>query len=137
DRRDITLTHHLGGTVPVLRRGPVVVTIHDLQPLAMPEHFRRLKRAYIHRALPFAVRHASRIVTLTDYTRADIAARLGARREEVALVPSGIDVPAEAPTRAEIAAVLARYELVDRPFFVYPAITYPYKNHATLLHAFA
>ncbi|MEZ5207998.1 MAG: glycosyltransferase [Acidimicrobiales bacterium] len=36
DRRDITLTHHLGGTVPVLRRGPVVVTIHDLQPLAMP-----------------------------------------------------------------------------------------------------
>ncbi|MCB1251074.1 MAG: glycosyltransferase family 4 protein [Acidimicrobiales bacterium] len=137
DRRDITLTHHLGGTVPVLRRGPVVVTIHDLQPLAMPEHFRRLKRAYIHRALPFAVRHASRIVTLTDYTRADIVARLGARREQVALVPSGIDVPAEAPTPAEIDAVLARYELVDRPFFVYPAITYPHKNHATLLHAFA
>jgi len=36
-----------------------------------------------------------------------------------------------------VATVLARYGLVDRPFFVYPAITYPHKNHITLLHAFA
>ena len=137
ERRRVDLTHHLGGTVPVVRPGPVVVTIHDLQPLAMPEHFAPVKRAYIRRALPFAARHAARIVTLTEFTRADIVARLHARREDVAVVPSGITVPDGPPPVEEIAAVLARYDLTDRPFFVYPAITYPHKNHVTLLHAFA
>jgi alpha-1,3-rhamnosyl/mannosyltransferase len=34
-------------------------------------------------------------------------------------------------------AVLARYAIGDRPFFLYPVITYAHKNHETLIRAFA
>ncbi|MGH2685265.1 MAG: glycosyltransferase family 4 protein, partial [Actinomycetota bacterium] len=35
------------------------------------------------------------------------------------------------------AAVRASYDLSDRPFFLYPANTYPHKNHAVLVEAMA
>ncbi len=35
------------------------------------------------------------------------------------------------------AAVLERFDIGDRPFFLYPVITYPHKNHETLIRAFA
>jgi alpha-1,3-rhamnosyl/mannosyltransferase len=136
-RRRIDLMHHMGGIVPLIRPGPVVVTIHDLQPLAMPEHFGVVKRRFIRLMVPYASRVSRRVITLTNFTRQDIVARIGIDETMIDLVPSGIAIPSEPPPSDEIKSLRARYGIGDRPFFLYPAMTWPHKNHITLLHAFA
>lgn len=135
-RRRLDLVHHLGGILPLVQPTPSVVTIHDLQPLAMPEHFHPVKRAFHRAVLPWSARTAQRIVTLTEHTRADLVARLGVDPSRVAIVPSGV-APQQPRPQAEVAEVLERYGLGAAPFFLYPAITYPHKNHALLVDAFA
>jgi glycosyltransferase involved in cell wall biosynthesis len=130
DRPDVV--HHLGGTVPALG-GPVpaVVTIHDLQPLDHPEHFSALKRAFLRRALPAAVRRAAVVCTPSQQVRARVIERLGADPDRVVVVPVGWIGPTRPPAPVEPGPGLpARYVL-------YPAITYPHKDHVTLVRALA
>jgi alpha-1,3-rhamnosyl/mannosyltransferase len=136
-RRDIELVHHLGGIMPFVRGLPSMVTIHDLQPLAMPAHFSAIKRAFHRLVIPPSARHALRVVTLTDYTRRDLIARLDVRPDRVVLVPSGIAMPLDGEVDGDVDVVRRRYGLDRRRLFVYPAITYPHKNHLMLLDAFA
>jgi alpha-1,3-rhamnosyl/mannosyltransferase len=136
--RRIDLVHHLGGTVPPGARhwgAATVLTVHDLQPLALPEHFHPLKRAYLGLALPRSVRAADRIVTLSAHARDDLVARLGVRAGDITLVPAGVRPRDLTPTGRD-EEVLARHGVAGAPYFLYPAITYPHKNHLLLLEAF-
>lgn len=136
-RRRIALLHHLGGIMPIVRTVPSMVTIHDLQPLALPAHFSLAKRAFHRAVLPMSARRALRVVTLTDYTRRDLIDRLAVRADRVVIVPSGIRLPTSfEEVDARIPAIRQRYGLDDRRLFLYPAITYPHKNHLMLLQAF-
>jgi alpha-1,3-rhamnosyl/mannosyltransferase len=132
----IDLMHHLGGTMPSRRAGPGMVTIHDLQPFSSPEHFSRVKRAYLTAIVPGSVRRAEVVVTLSEFTRQDVAERIGIEPDRIRLVSPGIDPPAPIDERA-IERVRAHHGLGRRPFFLYPAITYPHKNHINLVRAFA
>jgi glycosyltransferase involved in cell wall biosynthesis len=132
-RHRVDLVHHAGGTIPLLRATPSVLTIHDLQPLLMPGNFSDLKVQYLRRRLPASVKHARLIVAPSEFSRRTIADLLGVPAGCTVTVPSGYMASlAEAP----IGDPRARYRL-DRPFFLYPAITYPHKNHLTLVRAFA
>jgi len=132
-RRRIDLVHHAGGTIPLLRAAPSVVTVHDLQPLLMPGNFSDLKVRYLRRRLPASVKHARLIVSPSEFSRRTIVDLLGVAFERTVTVPSGYTASlAEVP----VGDPRARYRL-DRPFFLYPAITYPHKNHVTLVRAFA
>lgn len=129
-RRCIDLLHHAGGTIPPLRATPAMVTIHDLQPLLHPEHFSRVKTAYLRWRLEPSARKARCVVTLTAYTAATITDRF---HVPVELVSPGYTAAADEQPVGDPAAT---YDLTG-PFFLYPAITYPHKNHATLVRAFA
>jgi alpha-1,3-rhamnosyl/mannosyltransferase len=132
-RHRVDLVHHAGGTIPLLRAAPSVLTIHDLQPLLMPGNFSDLKVRYLRRRLPASVKHARLIVSPSEFSRRTIVDLLGVPSERTVTVPSGYTASlAEAP----IGDPRARYRL-DGPFFLYPAITYPHKNHVTLVRAFA
>ena len=63
DRLD--LLHHIGGTVPPWPAAPAVVTIHDLQPFAFPEHFARSSGRYLGDRAADSVRRAAVVVALT------------------------------------------------------------------------
>lgn len=129
-RRGIQLLHHGGGTIPPLRATPSIVTVHDLQPLLFPENFSGVKHAYLRWRLRPSVRKARAVVTLTAYTASTITDEFGV---PVELVPPGYTAALdERPARDPRDA----YELTG-PFFLYPAITYPHKNHLTLVRAFA
>ena len=61
---------------------------------------------------------------------------LGIDPDRIVLVPPGIDPPG--PVDPVVTArMCVRYGLDQRPFFLFPAITYPHKNHLTLVRAFA
>jgi glycosyltransferase involved in cell wall biosynthesis len=132
----LDLVHHLGGTMPVVRLTPGLVTIHDLQPFVHPHHFSLAKRSYLHATVPTSVRQAEVVITLSNFTRHDVIERMGVDPGRVVLVPPGLDRPTPVePQAAE--RVRHRHGLAGRPYFLYPAITYAHKNHVMLIRAFA
>jgi glycosyltransferase involved in cell wall biosynthesis len=140
-RAAIDVVHHAGGVVPMLG-GPlsgaaVVLTVHDLQPLELPEFFSPVKRRYLQAMLPRSVRAADLVLTASDYAGATVARGLGVDPKRLRTSPFGrTHELARAPTPAECREARARYRLPG-PYFMYPAITYPHKNHAVLLDGFA
>lgn len=136
-RERIDLMHHAGGTMPMVRSCRGIVSIHDLQPLTFPEHFGRLKRMYLRMTIPRSARAASRVLALSDWAKADIVERLGVHPDSVLVVPPGVEPVCDGPDPAAVSDVLERYGLVGRRYFLYPAVTYPHKNHVTLIRALA
>ncbi len=132
-RRRVDVLHHAGGTIPLVRATPALLTIHDLQPLLLPDNFSRVKQWYLRWRLPASARRSRLVVTLTEYTRRTIVERLGVPEERIAIVSPGYTAAlAEEP----VGDPGARYDITG-PFFLYPAITYPHKNHELLVKAFA
>jgi glycosyltransferase involved in cell wall biosynthesis len=135
-RQGLDVVHHLGGTMPVVRTAPGIVTVHDLQPFTRPEGFSRAKRAYLRLTVGPSVRRARWVTSLSEWVRDDIVARCGADPARTVVIPPGVDVrPPADPER--VADLRRRLGLGDRAFVVYPGITYAHKNHRTLLRALA
>jgi len=132
-RRDLAMVHHFGGTAPLVGLRPSIVTIHDLQPLDHPKHFSLIKRLYLKAMLPWTVRRAEAIVTVSEFCRSRLVERLGVDSERVAVLPAPVDVSsgtAEMPLAAAVPDL-------SHPFVLYPAVSYPHKNHEVLLRALA
>ena len=137
-RRDhCAIVHHAGGTMPAIRTVPGMVTLHDLQPLTHPERFGIVKRTYIRFVAPRSLRAAERVVCLSTFTADDAVERAGVDPGRIALVPCGVADPGVLRDRGSIAELRRRLGLGDRRIVLYPAITYPHKNHETLVSAFA
>jgi alpha-1,3-rhamnosyl/mannosyltransferase len=136
-RRNIDLLHHAGGVIapgPAVGRIPAALTIHDLQPLVMPENFSSVKRRWLATMLPRSAKRAAMVFTPSDPASASVVERLGVPAERVRTVPHGIEPPQPVPA-AQVAAVRERYRLGEQ-VVLYPAITYPHKDHVTLVQAF-
>ena len=131
--RRLDVAHHVGGIAPAWRPVPTIITVHDLQPFAFPEHFSMAKRTFTRVVVPPSVRTAARLTTLSRSTRDDLAHRLGADPGRVRVIPPGFDLPASAAP----GDVRRRLDIGERPYFLYPAITYPHKGHEHLVRAFA
>lgn len=131
------IVHHGGGTMPSFRLTPGVVTMHDLQPLANPDRFGFVKGAYIRFFAPRSVRRARTVVCLSEFVASDVVNRVGIGRERIRIIPCGVNEPEVAFDKDRLARLLASLGLTKRPFILYPAITYPHKNHETLVAAFA
>ena len=132
-KRGIDLVHHAGGVVPLVRTSRPVLTIHDLQYLFYPEYFTWPKLRYLRTMMPRSAESARLILTPSEFTRRTVIERLSIDPSVVKAVPHGIS-PRE--DRVEHSDVRERFE-IPGPFFLYPAATYPHKNHLTLLQAFA
>lgn len=131
-RAGIDLLHHAGGTIVPAGGPPATVTIHDVQPLDLPENFGWVKRRYLGAVLGPTVRRARLVAVPSRFTRDRVVARLGATPDDVVVVPwpaPRVDDP-DAP-------VPVPDEVGSERFILVAAITYPHKNHLTLLEAFA
>ncbi|MCU1355319.1 MAG: putative glycosyltransferase [Acidimicrobiales bacterium] len=136
--RNVELLHHAGGVVPPgpgIARFPAALTIHDLQPLVMPQNFAPLKRRWLGRMIPRSAARAAMVFTPSEPTSASVVEHLAIPTDHVRTVPHGIEPPAPVPAD-RLAAARARYHLGER-VILYPAITYGHKDHVTLVRAFA
>jgi glycosyltransferase involved in cell wall biosynthesis len=131
--RDLDLVHHWGNTIPPVRTRPAVVTIHDLQPFDRPGDFDRIKGAYLRDRIRAAVRGARVVVAPSEYVRRSIEAHFSGAEGRIVVVPP----PMPPRERMHDESHPAERHGISRPYFVYPAITHPHKNHVTLIGAFA
>ena len=131
----VDLVHHLGGIVPPGCRAPAVVTLHDLQYLSYPAYFSTAKRRYLAMMQGRSLKRAEVVTAISDFTRTQAIEAFGLDAAKVVVVPPvARPMPAVSnDRRSELLAELG----VHGPYILYPAATYPHKNHAMLLEAFA
>jgi glycosyltransferase involved in cell wall biosynthesis len=131
----VDLVHHLGGIVPPGCRVPAVVTLHDLQYLAYPAYFSAAKRRYLGITQGRSLKRAEVVTAVSDFTRTQAIDAFDLDPARVVVVPPLVG-PMPAVPKARRAKLLGELGVRDR-YILYPAATYPHKNHAVLLEAFA
>jgi alpha-1,3-rhamnosyl/mannosyltransferase len=137
-RRRLDILHHAVGVIPpgpAMARIPAVLTIHDLQPLLLPANFSAVKRRWLGAMLPRSARRARAVLTPSAPTSASVVEVLGVPADRVRTVPHGVVPPVPVPA-GRLLEVRQRYRL-GAEVVLYPAITYPHKDHLTLVRAFA
>ncbi len=138
-RRDrIDVVHCYGGVVPPGLRALSVLTLHDVQPLETGAVFEATKKAWLTRMIPSSVKRAAVVAVPSLFVRDRVVALLDVDPEAIVVVPHGLDADMTVdPSDLPDPEVIRRRFRLDAPYVLYPAITYPHKNHATLLRAFA
>ncbi len=131
-KQRVALIHHAGGIVPLVHAARPVLTIHDLQYLYFPEYFTRAKLTYLRTMIPRSAEAARLILTPSAFTRRTVIERLHIDPEIVRVIPHGIS-----PRPPQGARDVRKHYGLPGPFFIYPAATYPHKNHLLLIEAFA
>lgn len=134
--RTADLVHHGGGTTPRIGRGPIVLTIHDLQYETYPEYVGATKLRYLRTMMPTSVGRASVIAVPTDYVRSTVIDRFSVDPERVVVVPHGVESDIGSGARSE-AELRRDYGLGRGRVLVFPAITHPHKGHEFLLEVMA
>jgi glycosyltransferase involved in cell wall biosynthesis len=109
-----------------------VVVIHDAAALRHPGWYSRAYAAWQRRLLPALGRRALRIVTVSEFSRRELAELLGVEPERVAVVPGGVD---ERFTPGADAAGARRALGLARPYVLCVASRTARKNLAALVPA--
>ncbi|WP_337288944.1 glycosyltransferase family 1 protein [Candidatus Methylomirabilis sp.] len=114
---------------------PSVVSIPDLLPEFYPEFFWKDLLDWSRRRYPASCRGATKVITLSEFSRTSMVDRYGVAPEKIHVIPLAVGDEFYLPQDdVAIAAVKAKYA-VPSEYAFYPANTWPHKNHATLLKA--
>jgi len=107
-RRGCDVLHCTTYRAPLRSPVPVVVTVHDLAVLRLPDAFNRWTREYGRRLLGPVVRAARRVIAVSEFTKREVVDLLRVPDERVRVVPNAVGAPftADGP-RAEGDYVLA------------------------------
>jgi len=136
-RHRVDLLHSPHFLLPLLRPCPAVATIHDVIYLACPQDLpSRAGRFYYRAMMNACARIATRIITDSEHSKAEIARYLRADPERIDVIYPGVD-PVFAPVTdaGQLAAVRSRFS-IDREYILCAGIYKLRKNHAGLLRAF-
>jgi glycosyltransferase involved in cell wall biosynthesis len=102
---------------PLAYGGPLVVTVHDLAFLHLPETFPAALRLALRVLVPRSIAKASRVITVSQFSRGDIVTSYGVRPEKVSVIPGAAGASFRPLDSARTADVLARYGL--QPGFLF------------------
>jgi len=98
---------------PVKQVCKTIVAIHDLIPLEFPRYVGLLRRSYVKHVTGMVARRCWRVITLSEYSKWQICARLAVPPEKIVVVPGAVDPEflAEATAPAEATKPDGRYIL--------------------------
>jgi glycosyltransferase involved in cell wall biosynthesis len=133
---DLDVIHHPFTVLTPPGTGiPSVLTFWDMQHEFFPEFFGHVELRKRRRVFRASAQEATRIIVSAQFTRQCLMERYGIAAEKIEVIYTGygpeyrvFDDP------AELDKVRKKYGL-DRPFLLYPAATWPHKNHKNLLAA--
>jgi glycosyltransferase involved in cell wall biosynthesis len=115
---------------------PVVMTVHDLSFVILPQYHTRLNGTYLRLLTPLAARRALLIIAVSASTRRDLVERLGVPEEKVRVIYQGVAGPfTRRPPPERARDVRRRYQLPDA-FILSVGTLEPRKNLAGTLHAY-
>ena len=119
---------NLGNTAPVFGRTQIVV-IHDAGVFDTPETYSRQFRIWYKTLWRLLVRTRAHIVTVSEFSRSQIARRLGIERSRIHLMREGGDHMLRLPAATDI---LHRHGLQERKFALVVGSRVAHKNLGSL-----
>ncbi|HVA88821.1 MAG TPA: glycosyltransferase family 1 protein [Chloroflexota bacterium] len=135
-RERLDLVHGTLNVLPLTRRTPGVVTIHDVSFLLFPERFLPAKRRYLTTMTRLSARGARFVAASSENTRRDVIQLLGVPEERVRVIPLGVDDRLREPVDPEtIAAFRIAHDLPEH-FYLYIGSLEPRKNLVRLVEAY-
>ena len=136
-RHRVDLLHSPHFLLPLVRPCPAVATIHDVIYLACPEDLPSFAgRLYYRTMMTACSRMATRIITDSEHSKAEIVRYLNVNPEKMEIVYPAVDPFFQCPVNSkQIASVLSAFR-IDRDYILSVGIYKPRKNHAGLLKAF-
>jgi glycosyltransferase involved in cell wall biosynthesis len=134
---ELDLVHGPVNIVPFGGRVPSVVTIHDLAFLEYPEQYPPMQRRYLEMMTRASVRKARRVITVSEYTGLDVAARLGVPSRKIVAVPNGVSEEFYPRQATDELAEFRQHMGLPDDFLLFVGTLQPRKNLTGLLSAFA
>ncbi|HEY5866898.1 MAG TPA: glycosyltransferase family 1 protein [Candidatus Tectomicrobia bacterium] len=116
---------------------PTIYNPHDLQHLHYPQFWTPADIAWRETVYPMGCRLAHTVVVGSQWIKDDVIRQYRISPDKVQVIPEAPPTqwpPAPAPEF--LTAVQNKYQL-KQPFALYPAVTWPHKNHMRLLEALA
>jgi glycosyltransferase involved in cell wall biosynthesis len=110
------------------------VTIHDASTLDHPEWFSGAFAKWYRFLLPRLARRARKIITVSEFSRGELARLCDVPLEKIAAIHNGIS-SRFAPASTEQKTVLRKKHGLEKPFVLYLGSLEPRKNVAALLAA--
>ena len=148
-REKLDLIHFPHFNVPILAPAPFVVTIHDLILTHFPTVRATTKQAWLYqlknlayRLVIFsALRRSRRIITVSQFTKADIVKQFKIAPEKIVVTYEGVANLAKGRDSLFVAKLdsqetLAQYH-IPHNFLLYVGNAYPHKNLETLVKVFS
>ena len=111
-----TLLVCLGDQGPAWGHARVLLVVNDVRRFAYPESSSSLERAYYRRIVPRAIRHATKLVTISEFSRNEIERIFGRPAEVIAHhPPPRVSEPAATPDDGHLLVLgaLRRYKGAD------------------------
>ena len=117
-----------------VKRGKLIVTIHDLKPLLFPNPKKKLNMYGIVKDLliPHPLEKIDHIITVSECSRKDIMERLGVQPDRITVIPQGVEQGKFVPCSSE---PLDHCNAV--PYVLSVAGSDPTKNMQSLITAFS
>jgi glycosyltransferase involved in cell wall biosynthesis len=123
------------GFIPLSSATPSVSVIHDINFEHRPGDLPWLVRKYYRYYFPKFAQRASRIVTVSEYSRRDIINQYNVEEEKIDLAYDGVNAMFRPLTREEALEVRKKFT-GGAPYFVFVGSIHPRKNITNLLKAF-
>jgi glycosyltransferase involved in cell wall biosynthesis len=128
---------HVQYTAPLLTRTPTVVTVHDVSFIEHPEYFTGIRRAQLRLTVARTVARASRILTVSEFSRDSILRAYDIPETRVIVIPNAAN-PVFRVIGRERAQQAVRERLhFDAPFILSVGDLQPRKNQIGLIAAFS
>lgn len=122
------LVHFPNFNIPLFYKGPFVVTIHDMIHHKISGHKKsHLLHFYAYKKIIQNAGQKSRaIITVSDYSKKDIARYLQVLPRKIEVVYEGPSLPGEVPD-AKVSEVKKKF-LLDKPYFLFVGVLERKKN---------
>ncbi len=131
-----TIFHSMAYSLPVLSKIPSIVTIYDLSFFREPERLTTPRRIYLQNMVRYAVRHADRILAISEAGKRELTAVLRVSPKRISVAYPGVDPQCKPAPEDEIARFKAQSEVPER-FILHVGTIEPRKNLPVLVRAYA
>ncbi|MFZ0455992.1 MAG: glycosyltransferase family 1 protein [Ignavibacteriaceae bacterium] len=136
DRINFDILHVPRQHSPVYNlKRPIIITMHDVQELHFPEFFssqERLQRAFDNKK---SIEESKHIIVSFDHIKNDLIKYFRVNNDKVSVCPPPFSSDWFAHNKfTDLNEIKTRYNLKEE-FILYPAATWPHKNHLALIEA--
>lgn len=121
------LFHATSFSVPALWPGRLVATLHDANHLVLAEEYGASHRVYYRLIVGPRARTARALITVSDFSRDELARELGLSPYRLQVIPNGVDARYQPQTASELKDFRERHRLPPR-YLLAVGNTKPFKN---------